>query len=87
MLSIARFSTSIPATQRAHQCPLTSQCPVVLLNEHVCITGSNRVCLVEFSPGVTGVFLPTHGSGHWQVADVLDLKLLDLLPHRLQKLH
>lgn len=29
----------------------------------------------------------THGSGHWQVTNVLDLKLLNLLSYRLQKLH
>lgn len=29
----------------------------------------------------------THGSGHRQVSDVLDFKLLDLLPHGLQELH
>lgn len=37
--------------------------------------------------GVTGVVRPTHRSRHRQVPHVLDLELLDLLPHRLQELH
>lgn len=82
MLSIALFNTSIPVAHQGRAHLMTSH---KWSQIHKAFT--NVQLLRNHFRGFQVFCPPTHCSGHRQVTNVLHIKLLDLLSHRLLKLH